>query len=449
MSTPNRASGNDPSAKWPLLLGGLSFALGAVWALVVPPFGAPDEPAHAQAVAQVRDRLELPTLRIRFDEDPTGVIVWPPPDRAMVEAARRFGQTDPLRLAPYESFQPPLYYMLGALVSLPVRSDPVATLYVLRLLSVVFGAATVVACYFAARFLAPSEPVWAIAAAGALALVPQASFNAATAGNDSLVNFLCALGLASLLKSLRDPNDDPWLVRAGAIAGAALLAKQNGLALVPAIGLTALFRCLDAPKADRFRLFARMTIGATSAFMLVGGWTFGRNLFFYGEPTGVADAAKYFRARFIPISIASGSAWGAVIATAWQSFWGRFGWMDKRLPEWAYQGTLVIVVVMLGMTVARGAALVGRISKPAWRSMVLMVTVCLATAALFVWVNFVSHGFQAQGRYFLPVAVPIMMGLTGGPAWSGKGKRARWTFLYAAGAWLVLLQAMGLSAARR
>lgn len=427
----------------PWSLAGLSIALGMLWALVVPPFGAPDEPAHLQAVAQVRDRGELPRMEVRFDSDPDGVIVWPPADRAIVAAARRAGQTDPLRLAPYESFQPPLYYVLGALATVPWRDDPLASLYVLRAISVLFGAGTVVACWWAARWLAPGEPLWAWAAAGLLALVPQAGFNAATAGNDSLVNFLCAVGLASLFRSLRDRRDDRFLVRAGAIAGAALLTKQNGLALVPAIALTALFRARDAGEGRRLAALARLAFGSSVSFFVVGGWTFLRNIWVYGEPTGVAAIARHFRSRFITIDVGSASAWEAVLVTAWQSFWGRFGWMDKRLPDWAYTGTFVIVAALVMMTCVRLMIRWRTVSRVAWRCSSLMAVVWLATAGLFLWVNFVSHGFQAQGRYFLPAAVPIVLAITGGLAWSGPSRAWRHAGLGALGAWPLLMQVMG------
>jgi 4-amino-4-deoxy-L-arabinose transferase-like glycosyltransferase len=422
--------------------------LGTIWALVVPPFGAPDEPAHLQAVAQVRDRGELPYLRLSFDRDPRGEITWPPPDAAIVAAARRAGQDDSLRLAPYESFQPPLFYVLGALVTWPFRSSPVASLFALRMLSVVFGAGTVVACYWVVRWLAPDEPLWAVASAGTLALMPQACFNAATAGNDSLVNFLCAAGLASLFRSLRDPSDDPWMARAGAIAGAAFLAKQNGLALVPTLALTVLYRTLDAQRQERPRHFLNMTIGSAAAFLLIGGWWCARNVFVYGEPTAVADIARYFRARFIPISITSASAWNAVIETAWQSFWGRFGWMDRYLPEAAYAWTTALAALLVCCTIVRLTMRRGRVSRPAWRSGALMLVFTSLTAGLFIWVNFVSHGFQAQGRYFLPAAVPIVALLTGGLAWSGRWSRSRRVALGAFWGWLMVLQGLGWLAVR-
>src|SRR4051794_34540781 len=52
-----------------LALAVISFGLGLVWAAAVGPLGAPDEPAHLQAVMQVRKLHILPEVHYVFALD--------------------------------------------------------------------------------------------------------------------------------------------------------------------------------------------------------------------------------------------------------------------------------------------------------------------------------------------------------------------------------------------
>src|SRR5947209_6640627 len=68
-----------------LVLALISFWLGLLWVAAIPPLGAPDEPAHLQAVMQVRKQHILPEVHYDFSADPQGQIVGTPADAATQE----------------------------------------------------------------------------------------------------------------------------------------------------------------------------------------------------------------------------------------------------------------------------------------------------------------------------------------------------------------------------
>jgi len=86
---------------------------------------------------------------------------------------------------------------------------------------------------------------------------------------------------------------------------------------------------------------------------------------------------------------------------------GRFGWLEFGLPEPTYWLWAGLVLVLAGVAVA-----VGR-----WRERIAIIGLIVGVAALiyaFHAVLLPETGFDAQGRYFLPiaVAVPLLAGET-------------------------------------
>src|SRR5687768_16046530 len=96
---------------------GFALLRGVAWAFLIPPLYAPDEPSHLLAVAQIRTYGTLP---IAFLEDPNTVNPRSTPrPQAFLDylaAPHLPGRPDVVytrfRALPYESTQPPLYYLL-------------------------------------------------------------------------------------------------------------------------------------------------------------------------------------------------------------------------------------------------------------------------------------------------------------------------------------------------
>src|ERR1017187_3080744 len=95
------------------------------------------------------------------------------------------GIADHLRLPPAgepERQQPPLYYLLGAIVAKLTGDDA----RLIRLVSVVLGVLTLLSVYAVARRLFPLRPALAAGAAALVALLPEAQYLAGAINDDNL-----------------------------------------------------------------------------------------------------------------------------------------------------------------------------------------------------------------------------------------------------------------------
>ncbi|MGI8588255.1 MAG: DUF2142 domain-containing protein [Chloroflexia bacterium] len=439
-----------------LQLAVVSFWLGLLWTSADKPLDAPDEPSHLLAVMQVRVAHILPEVHYDFSQDPGGRIVNTPVDAATLAFATRYGHADnPYKMAPNESVQPPLYYLAAGLLSQVIPPDPQAVMYLSRLLGVLFGAGTVYFCWAATRQLAPAAPMWAIGAAGAVALLPQFCFNNASVSNDSLVNCLAAMAFYIWFRGLREPRYDPWMLRAGAVVGLAVLAKMSALVLLPGLALVLLFRSLPAGRVPfRADVWLRQGIclsgGAVAAALAVSGWWPVRNFFIYGDVTGLAGIVRYNRGKLQLLDLTMPSVQATFIRVTWDSFWGYFGWLTTQLPQELYNQAAVLSVVLGSLSLLCGLwrFAVRRRGRPvpvlAWQGMVVLLTVTLAVCAAHVEFS-ATVAFQPQGRYLFQALLPASLFLTGGlyalPRRSAHKALALGLLLV----WLGLLNMVGLS----
>jgi len=440
-----------------LWLFGLSFALNLVWAALNHPFAAPDEPAHLQAVMQVRVRHILPEVHYSFIPKMMGEIVSTPVDQPTLAYAQAQGQTDLYILSPYEGVQPPLFYLVAGALGQLVQPDPAWMLYLSRAVAALFGAGTVAFCWAATRQLAPGNPQWAVIVAGVVLMLPQFCFNSATVGNDSAVNCAAAAAFYVWFRGLRQPDYDRWLLRAGGVVGLALLAKLTGVALLPGLALVLLFRTFQVPTSPgRWRAVVQrgidQAIGASISLAAVAGWWFLRNWVVYGELTGTRDAlrAYTFAGEFRHVLLYIPSDRAAFLQATWQSIWGRFSWMSSPLAQSWYDQAVTISIGLIALSgvaalIALGRALLYRHIGPAY---VWQAGLILASAAGVLITGYVQFNqtvdFQAQGRYLFPLLLPAALLFTGGLAALPLGHPWKAGILSLPLLWLALMNAAGL-----
>ena len=422
---PARPARTRTSRQPGLALAGLSFLLGLFWLAAIKPLNTPDAPAHLQAIMQVRQDHILPEVHFAV-VDGNWRLVGPPENPAVKAYAMGLGRTDPYTLLPYESSQPPLFYLVAAFAGLPFPAVPQTLLYTGSVVAAAFGSATVYFCWAAVREVVPGAPHWAIAVAGVVMLLPQFCFNSASVGNDSAAAFAAALAYYVWFRGLRDPRADPWMLGAGAALGLAVLAKLTAVALVPGLALVLLFRAGPAFRAAtwpaRVGRVAALTAGTVAGTLAVCGWWLVRNVILYGEPTGTRDALLFYTggAAFVKLHLEVPASRAEFLRSLWESIWGRFGWMDMSLPAdlYAQAGTVtaglltltgVVALVRIGLWVARRRP----VAPVAWQAGVVMAAVAVALLISFVQFNR-TVAFQAQGRYVFLLLLPAGMLLTGG-----------------------------------
>jgi hypothetical protein len=427
---------------------------------------SPDEPAYLQAVMETRNKRMLPEIHFDFSKNPLDSIVGDPGDPAVRAYAARHNMNTSIRLVPYQNSQPPLYFMIAGPVATLLPSDPQTILYVSRLISALFGAGTVFFCWAAARQLAPNSPMWAVATAGVIALLPEFSFNNARVGNDSLVNCLGAAAFYVWFRGLRQPEYDPWMLRAGVVVALAVLAKLTAVALIPGLALVVLFRAFQredrvpsteyqvlenlTPGAGRRSMSlrtlvrpwllrgARMAAGAAGAALLVCGWWLVRNLIVYGDVTGTAAVDRFYNLTIQPpgFNLATPDRQAAFIDATWKSFWGFFGWQTILMPDAFYEQASLFTRLLFGLTVIAAIGFIARrarmrndlnptiphsefhiphsvIPTYAWQAVIVFVVVAITLVVAFVQYS-LQAAEAAQGRYLYLLLLPAALLFTGG-----------------------------------
>src|SRR5437870_5310314 len=95
---------------------------GVLWAALVAPLDAPDEPSHFNYIIQVREGYSLPVVDL---VSPAGLRT-PPSTPLNPDVRSYFAQYNYkfFRSMPYESAQPPLYYWAAAAWTRPIALAP-------------------------------------------------------------------------------------------------------------------------------------------------------------------------------------------------------------------------------------------------------------------------------------------------------------------------------------
>lgn len=450
--------------------------LAACFAALTPAWQAPDEPAHYNVLRQLAEA-----------EAPRCCPLIEPGDWDQALLARLTGErfagatTKSLAALQYEDHQPPLYYLLAALV----YGWSAGSLLALRLFSALLGAGAVYCAWALARAALPDRPWLALTAAAFVAFLPQHLAMMSAVNNDSLTELLIGLTLLALARWLRGDRDGVrrlargltllalpacglllvyGLIPAGAalifillaavgitlwrmnqhllwplwfmglLAGLLLVTKPGGYFVAGLLPLVLLLRCWRPGLLRRPRLRRMLLTGLVCLLLpalLTGALWWGRNLSVYGWPDFLGLAAHD---RVVVDQLRTAALVADVGAPAWvdralritfTSFWGQFGWMALPLRGW-----LLILPLLLSVAGATGLLLTrrlpsGRGLRLLWRA--LWLTVGLAGLAyLYYNVEFV----QLQGRYLYPALLPLALLLARGlDAWRNLLPAGRWRWL--------------------
>jgi 4-amino-4-deoxy-L-arabinose transferase-like glycosyltransferase len=375
----------------------VSLALSVLFAVRVPFGDNPDEVAH-------RDYIRLLVAN-------RGFVRFTPPavsaaDQAAAAPAGPPSPDDPT--TPWETHQPPLYYLLCVPIQLAASGSVVAV----RLVAAVLQLATILVCWFAMRDLFPEREELAIGTAAFVAFLPLQAQLSGAINNDALTTLVCAalfwrIGrLASRGQTVRDA------VILGALFGTGLLTKSTVLELTPAMAVAygIAVRARQMALRDAAKLFA-ITIGI--GLLIASPWL-ARNQLLYGDPLALSIYTKT-GPNFTPAQIMGGAGWDIgdylrnVGVRSFATFWYT---LPPTLSFRHFTGspTLLLVVLVLGLGGAFGAyRWASRESSEEASAQRRSIGAFALGAALLVpfFVQFVLTVFQAQGRYFLPALLPI------------------------------------------
>jgi 4-amino-4-deoxy-L-arabinose transferase-like glycosyltransferase len=168
-------------------------------------------------------------------------------DQAYLEQlkAEKFPPDKSIDTLQYESYQPPLYYLLLTPVFLLFGG----ALIPLRLFSLALGAGVIVFAFLVVRELFPARPLLALAAAGFIAFIPQHVAMMAGVNSDSLAEGLMAMGLWLIVKGTKGTEETKgqwparrWKVALALVVGAAFLTKVTVYPLAAVAAFAMLLR---------------------------------------------------------------------------------------------------------------------------------------------------------------------------------------------------------------
>ena len=374
--------------------------IGTLYAVRTPAWQVPDEPAHYNYIAHIAATGRLPILQ-------PGDYNFEYLERLK---SQKFPPELPVDSVRYESWQPPLYYLLAA----PVFAATGGDLLSVRLFTLILGSAVVVLTYLLARAVMPRAPVVALTAAGFVAFLPQHVAMLAAANNDALAEAVMALGVwLGVLALLAAPGARArrfWVL--GLVLGLAFLTKLSAYPLAALLGFVLLL--LARREAWPFSQLLRAGLQLYVPALLIGGLWWARNLAVYG---GVDFLAMQRHDEVVQgqLRTAEGLAlWGVggytqrFLQTTFQSFWGQFGWMGVVMDWRVYWALLLFTVVLVigaAGALRRFWRLRASLPRPRRDVAAFLTVAVLLTVAVYLYYNlsFVQH----QGRYLYP-ALPIL-----------------------------------------
>lgn len=302
----------------------------------------------------------------------------------------------------YEAVQPPLYYVL--LVPAYWVSRPfgfVASIYGLRIGSVLIALAAVPLTWMLAKELFPRRPAIWLAAPAVLVAINGFNTNLATIGNDALVVPVAALALLAAARFHRTPS-----LRVAALVGlalgAALLAKTTTLGLVGVLALPYLWLLVTRRQTIGQVLKAGVVTGACAGVVLLPWLAW--NLVTYHSPTA-ADASSAITGQMMARSTLSASVLWDHVRLANMGFWDSalFSHLTGPPYERVFTWTAVAAVVVgLGTALARSDRPAA--TALAWVGTALPLAFVGMEAIVFGLFDGVGH---PEGRHLYTALVPV------------------------------------------
>ena len=288
-------------ARWGLVAVVATFCvLGVVYSVVIPLFEAPDEIWHFSLVRVLAARRSLPVqptggknIWLREAGQPPLYYLVTAPIVALLDTSDfpefvRFNVAHPAVTTGSFSTSPNIF------IHTPYERFPyegaVLAVHIVRLLSVLWGAITVVGAYLVTREIVPSRPGLALAVASFTAFNPHFIFMNSVVNNDGCAAGMCGLCLWLTIRVTRFEQEAGFcrknlasLSVLGGVLGLALLTKMSALAMLPLVALALLLIWWRDRNIGALLIRGLVVFGLAA---LVGAWWYVRNWVLYGDPLG-------------------------------------------------------------------------------------------------------------------------------------------------------------------
>lgn len=450
-----------PLAAW--LCVGVALLNGLAWSLMTPSFHVPDEISHfayVQYLAETGDAPRHVTGRQMSDEQQRtleslrffGVIgqrehkpIWTDVAQRQVESVVDSGLDRVGDGATSTAVNnPPLFYAIQVVPYKVASGGTILDqLLLMRLVSVVLSALTVLAIFLFLREVFPASPwTWPVGAL-AVAFQPLFAFISTGVNNDSGLYLVSALLFLALARAFRCGLTRRRALAIGAVVGLGLVTKLTFAAFLPAVLLAFAVLVLrerdDRRSAVRAALLAA-TVAAVPIVAYLGlNELWGRQLYgtleggqslgeFVGRAGSLREKVSYIWQLYLPrLPFQADLIPGVALRNLWlNGLIGNFGWLDYGFAPLVYDVGFAVAVALVAL------ALVGCIR--AWRAMAArraeLLVFALAAVGLMLVIG--QMGYTAhvgspypfeQARYLLPLlplyaAFVVLAARAGGRGWA-------------------------------
>jgi len=397
--------------------------LGIVYSLATPVLEASDEFKHYPYVQYVQTHGMLPVLEPEVCEASPSACPWlqdgaqPPAYYAIMAAATSWIDTSDLPSLLWKNKHafignPTQVCNKNLIIHQPARETfpwrgAVLAVHVIRLLTLSFGAGTVLVTYRLSRTLFPGRPALALGATALTAFNPMFLFVCTSVNNDAMaalvgsVTLLVIVRIAKFGESERRDRLGLQSALLGLLIGLGALTKLSLLALFPVVALVVTIRVWETHSNKTLfdRLLRALGYGAITALAAaaVSGWWFLRNWRLYGDPTALNVFIAVQGTRAQPPTLQD---WLGEFGTFRWTYWGLFGGVNVMAPRpiyWLFDLLSLLGLVGLLIWVSRRWRRGSRISHlpvliPALWGLILFISVLRWT-----WI---SPAFQ--GRLIFP-----------------------------------------------
>ena len=409
-----------------LVITGLNVAFALMYALLVPMYRGPDEPAHVDMIRHYRATHHEPSpnaavpfqsiVRNVYRDGTLERSYRPPLPLRARDAMRRADRPTfatlgrPAVAASNQMTQhPPLYYAaVGGVSSVLARITPAGLwsydreVLFYRLLSILAIAPLALLASAAARAMGCSQQVAAVAAAFTL-LIPQLTFVGSVVNNDAFVILFAALAVVAGLRYLAGGSRN-WAWLAAGAGAAVALTKATGATVAAWVVLVVLLGAWPRWRQGRRRDAILAAVPALAAVGIAGLWYL-RNLvrFHTAQPAPQghprqAGAVRLSFGTFLPDWL------DRVSRTFWAMPARRLG---LALPWWVSHLLSALTIAAVIVAIVLGRRL--------WTFTLPLLALCVAQALLLLRSDYRANRLHVpgpdlpgvQGRYLFALVVPL------------------------------------------
>jgi hypothetical protein len=425
---------NSTSLSWPLiLLVGLTLLRGLLYLSIFPPFLAPDESAHFEAIRLIGQEKKWPTAEV-YSVTPMHpemiatfekFRIWSlvnlySPTRNLGVTSNLFVDYYPTQIAGSEVVADSylmLYHLILAPLSAATASfDLVTQVYLLRFVSLLFAAGTLIIAWFTVRLVFPAELALALAVGAFITFWPMHTHVDASIAADSLAELIAsAFFLVLVTIYLKGFSRVRAILLLGLLA-LAVLTKPTTFFLFPTLTVVLVV-------FFRYRLkWSILVTGGLLAMLFI--LTLVGSIILHENSEGGRRLLSIFSynlllpdwSRFVAIE--AGPLYLQSLNFAVLSFAGLFGWSNIHVPwTWVRFWAILLLLIILGSFIFIYQHLLrpGQ-HRQEFNGVQRKILIIFIFAIIFSFIGVItpilvtqSPSWGIHSRYYFPAIIPIAL----------------------------------------